>query len=198
MMLRFFLGIALSLFLCACNAEGKCSNLECSFNESIQAFSESLSNGDKSKFKGVANPAGVYLVRRFTSGNLGGRGAELSASISATSITEDMKFLVKDQTPFDLKVIFPGLLVKSYKEVPQYIMKTDVCNLGFDRWSSSLKEIIAPLLESGNGDPIILKAASECWVYAEAQVIDDMLVGGFAVFKNSTEKVTLVSIIDLL
>jgi hypothetical protein len=35
-------------------------------------------------------------------------------------------------------------------------------------------------------------------VYAEAQIIDDILVGGFAVFENKNNKLMLVAVIELL
>ena len=105
---RFFIGIVISLFLCSCNAEEESSNLEYSFETSAQLFSAAVQNGDVHKFNAVANPSGIYLVRKFTSGNLGGRGEELSANFSTSSVTEDMEFLVNDQTPFSLKLVFPG------------------------------------------------------------------------------------------
>ena len=190
---RFFAGIILSVFLFSCDAE-----VDSSFEASAQLFSTAVPNDDVSKFKSAANPSGIYLVRKFTSGNLGGRGEELSANFSASSITEDMEFLVKDQTPFSLKLIFPSLPIKDDNKLPHYGMSEKICNLAFDQWDSLLKDVIAPLSESISGEPIVLTAASDCWVYAEAQVIDNMLVGGFAVFKKSAESVKLVSVINLL
>ena len=195
---RFFIGIVISLFLCSCNAEVDSATMDRSFVASAQLFSTAVRNGDVSKFKSAANPSEIYIVRKFTSGNLGGRGEELSANFSTSSITKDMEFLVEGQTPFSLKLIFPGLPIKDDNKLPRYDMPTKICNLAFDQWGSSLKDVIAPLSESSSGEPIVLAAASDCWVYAEAQVIDNMLVGGFAVFKKSAESVKLVSVINLL
>mgnify|MGYP006875364605 CR=1 FL=1 len=198
MTLRFFVGIILSVFLCACNAEVKHSNIEREFDASAQLFFDAVQNGDVSKFKAAADPAGVHLVRKFTSGNLGGRGEELSAKVSASAITGDMMFLLKNQTPFNLKIIFPGRAIKDDKALPHYDMPENICGLAFDQWDAPLKEVIELLPESNSGDPIVLAAASECWAYAETQVIGSMLVGGVAVFKKGGKGVDLVSIIDLL
>ena len=53
--------------------------------------------------------------------------------------------------------------------------------------------------ESASRAPIILSSAnSKYHVSAEAQIIDDILVGGFAVFAMADGKLQLVALIELL
>lgn len=196
MMLRIFLVLIFSTLCSSCYAENARTND--SIAASVLSFSESLSNSDVRKFKEGASSEGLYLVRKFTSGNLGGRGEELSRIVPLSSMSKDMEFSIAGQTPFNIKILFPGIAVQGHKSLAQYPLSVDVCNLAFDQWGDSLKRVLAPLAESVEGIPIMLSASTKCWVYAEAQVIDGVLVGGFAVFKYSSGKPSLVAIIELL
>lgn len=198
MILRLFFLILFSANCCSCSAEVDSSGLGASLERSIVSLSSAVSEGNVAKFKDITDSESVYLVRKFTSGTLGGRGAELSDKFASSSITKEMEFLINGQTPFSLKMLFPGFPVKNYKEIPQYIFPAEACHLNFDQWGVALKKAIEPLPEGVDGHAIILKTATECWVYAEAQVIDGILVGGFAVFKKKADKLLLVSIIELL
>lgn len=198
MMLRLFLVSLISALCSSCNAETVDSKANDSLVISVLFFSESISNGNVEKFKESTNSNGIYLVRKFTSGNLGGRGEELSRMVPLSSMNKEMEFSIEGQTPFNIKILFPGIPVPEYKKLPQYPLSADVCDLAFDQWEAPLKRAVAPLRESAEGIPIILTASTKCWVYTEAQVIDGVLVGGFAVFKYNSGKSSLVSIIELL
>jgi hypothetical protein len=198
MILRLLLLVLFSVHCCSCSAEIDSANSDASLELSVMSLSSAVSEGNVSKFKGITSSEEMYLVRKFTSGNFGGRGAELSDKFASSAITNDMEFLISGQTPFNLKMLFPGFPVKNYKKIPQYTFPTEACHLNFDQWGAALKKAIQPLPEAVEGNAIILKAATECWVYAEAQVIDGILVGGFAVFKKKAERLRLVSIIKLL
>lgn len=198
MIFRFFLLVLFSVHCCSCSAEVDSASINSSLELSVVSLSSAVSEGNIAKFKNVTDSEGVYLVRKFTSGTLGGRGPELSDRFAPSSITTEMEFLINGQTPFSLKILFPGFPVKNYKEIPEYTFPAEACHLNFDQWGVALKRAIEPLPEAVEGNPIILKAATECWVYAEAQVIDGILVGGFAVFKKKADKLLLVSIIELL
>lgn len=165
---------------------------------SATATPEAINKNDVARFKSVASPDGIYLVRKFTSGNLGGRGEELSQKVSAATINDQMEFALKSQTPLSLKIIFPGVPVKDYKQLPTHNFIAKVANLPFDQWGSFLKKAMTPLPEAVEGSPVVLRVAPDCWVYAEAQVIDGILVGGFAVFKQHKQRYVLVAIIELL
>ncbi len=196
MIFRFLIAAFFSGFCCFCSADS--ADMERPIRTSIVSFSHAISKGDLSKFKGVASPDGIYLVRKFTSGNLGGRGEELSQKVSAATINDQMEFALKSQTPLSLKILFPGVPVKDYKQLPTHNFIAKVANLPFDQWGSFLKKAMTPLPEAVEGSPVVLRAAPDCWVYAEAQVIDGILVGGFAVFKQYKQGYVLVAIIELL
>lgn len=198
MILRLLLLILFSVHCCSCSAEVDSSDLDASLELSVMTLSGAVSVSNVEKFREITGVDGVYLVRKFTSGNLGGRGAELSDKFSPSAITNDMEFPIEGQTPFNLKMLFPRFPVKNFKKLPHYTFPIKTCHLAFDQWGGELKKAIEPLPEAIRGDAIILEAATECWVYAEAQVIDGILVGSFAVFKKNTGKLFLVSIIELL
>lgn len=198
MIIRLFIIAVFSLLCGACDAGSNSHSSQDSFEDSLLSFSSAVSSGDISGFRSIAGSDEVYLVRKFTSGNLGGRGEELSGAYSVDSLTKDMEFLIEQQTPFSLRMLFPGFPLKNYKMLPQYKMPADICNVAFDRWGDELKKAISPLPQANEGGTVILTAAPDCWVYAEAQVIDEILVGGFAVFKSNADSLYLASIIELL
>lgn len=195
---RLLFWVLFSVCCGSCSAEVGKSDSDESLERAILSFSDSVSGDDVSKFNDIVGAKGILLVRKFTSGNLGGRGKELSDTFSASAINSKMEFPIKGQTPFSLKLLFPGLPAKSFTKSSQYTLPIEACDLPFDQWNASLKTTIAPLSEAVNGEAIILKADAGCWIYAEAQLIDDILVGGFAVFTREGDEVYLVSIIDLL
>ncbi|WP_062063750.1 hypothetical protein [Cellvibrio sp. OA-2007] len=198
MIIRLFFLILFSMHCGACSAEVSNAEVEVSLERAVISFSGSVSSDDVSGFKNIVDSGGVLLIRKFTSGNLGGRGAELNEKFSASVVTSDMAFPIKGQTPFSVKVLFPGLPIKNVKGLSRYTFPVAACDLHFGQWMALLKETIAPLPEAVEGSSIILNAVSGCWIYVEAQVIDDILVGGFAVFKREENEVKLVSIIELL
>lgn len=195
MILRLFAIFLLSALCNACNSEVD-SNLDASsFETAVVSFSDAVSTNSTSKFVQVASSEGVYLVRKFASGNLGGRGEELSSNISASLINNQMEIPVKGQTPVNLKILFPELPIKAYQKLPQY--KFSNTTKSFDQWTSDLTKALADAPESVNGDPVIL-VSSDYLIYGEAQIIDGILVGGFAVFKKEADHFPLISIIELL
>lgn len=197
----FFRPLIVSLLiLCgSCAAETGDSNKKSAgavFEIALGSFSGAVSASKPSSFVAISNPQGVHLVRKFTSGNLGGRGKELSKNVSASLLNSEMEFPVKDQTPFSLKILFPGLPIKSYKALPHYQF-TVTKGLSFDQWAPVLTKTLVNVPEAVNGSPVIL-VSSNYWVYSEAQVIDGVVVGGFAVFKKVDEGFVLLSLIDFL
>ncbi|HTF96541.1 MAG TPA: hypothetical protein VL995_10435, partial [Cellvibrio sp.] len=66
-----------------------------------------------------------------------------------------------------------------------------------DQWETILKNSLKGAPEVVEGDSLLLMS-EKYWVYTEAQIIDDILVGGFAVFAKKDGKLTLVSLIELL
>lgn len=195
MIFRLFAIFLLSVVCNACNSETDNKPVALSFENAVISFSDAISTSNTSKFVQVANSEGVHLVRKFTSGNLGGRGEELSSSISVSLINDQMEIPVKGQTSLNLKILFPELPIKSYQKLPQY--KFADTQKPFDQWIPELTKALADAPESVNGDPVIL-VSSAYWIYAEAQIIDGILVGGFAVFKKETDHFPLISIIELL
>ena len=209
MNIRFIITFAVILFTLGCKAETKNADIEQSRNtvtknnssvESvINSFSTSVTKKDTSLFLGITDQKEVYLVRSFTSGNLGGRGSSLSEKINPTKINKKLAFPIKNQTPFDLSGLFPSLPIKSFTALPNRILLPEIETAHYDQWAPILKKNLTGVPEMTEGDPIILSSrSSKYWVYVEAQIIDDVLVGGFAVFENQNDKLMLVAIIELL
>lgn len=198
MIFRSLVVIFLTVFCGACHSEPKAKNksIDLSFEKVVTAFSNSVSTGSTSKFLDITNSDEVHLVRKFTSGNLGGRGEELNRSVSVSSLNDEMEFPIKDQTPFNLKIIFPGLPVEASKKLPKFNVR-DIEGLSFEEWYPELMKALVDAPEAVSGDPVLL-VSQKYWIYCEAQIIDGVLAGGFAIFENDADHFSLVSIVDLL
>lgn len=192
-----------------CNAETKESITSKSINSTsppnveievaINSFSEAVAKKNVTSFLNVADSKGVYLVRKFTSGNLGGRGPELSQLTNPATINEKLQFPVKNQTPYNLRIQFQELPIKSFAALTRQLLSAEVETLNFDRWEPFLKKSLSGTPEATQRAPIVLLSAnSKFVVYAEAQIIDDILVGGFAVFEMRGSEMKLVALIELL
>lgn len=163
------------------------------------SFSKAVSEKNVDLFINLANPDGIHLVRKFTSGTLGGRGPELSKVTDPKKIDEKLQFPVKNQTPYSIRIQFQELPIKSFAALSNQSLAAEVETLNFDTWAPFLKKSLVGTPESANREPIMLSSANyKYYVYAEAQIIDDILVGGFAVFEMKNGKVQLVSLIELL
>ncbi|MES2673484.1 MAG: hypothetical protein V4660_04560 [Pseudomonadota bacterium] len=205
----FFTSDSDALFTSASNVEAKgateeqtkkiATNNSPSVESVINSFSTAITKKDVGLFLTLADPSGLYLVRSFTSGNLGGRGSSLSQKINVNKIDKEFTFPVKEQTPFDLSGLFSSLPIKSFKALPSRTLLPEVETAHYDQWAPLLKKSLANTPAVVEGDPIILSSStSRYWVYGEAQIIDDILVGGFAVFSLQNNKLSLVAIIELL
>ena len=201
--------ILLTAFIQGCGAETKNSLAEKSSigaipsntaNENvIQNFSTALTNKDLNLLLTIADPKDIYLVRTFTSGNLGGRGPSFRGSISTSRFNKDLALEIQKQTPFELPELFTDLPIKSTKTLPHHLLLPEAETASFDQWEPLLKKSLKGLKEADNGDPVLLvSGSSKYWVYTEAQIIDDILVGGFAVFSVRDGKLRLVCLIELL
>jgi hypothetical protein len=145
----------------------------------------------------ISDPKDIYLVRLFTSGNLGGRGLPLSQAKNTNTINKDLSVDIKKQTPFDLPGLFTNLPIKSFNTLPHRALIAEADTAHFDRWTPILKMSLKDAPEVIDGDSLLLNSA-KYWVYSEAQIIDDILVGGFAVFEMRDGKLKLVALIELL
>lgn len=204
MITRFIAVLLLALSVQSCNAETKNSatvNSSVPSNviteRTITNFSTALTNKDLALLLTITDPEDIALVRLFTSGNLGGRGEPLSEEFSTSKMNPELAFDIKNQTPFELPGLFVNLPIKSFSALSQRPLSADADTTYFDQWVPILKNSLKGSVESKDGDSILLVSA-KYYVYAEAQIIDDILVGGFAVFAVTDGKLKLVSLIELL
>jgi len=165
--------------------------------KTIVSFSTALSNKDLDLLLTIADPKDISVVRLFTSGNLGGRGDPLSEEISTSKMNSELAFDIKNQTAFELPGLFVNLPIKSFSALPTHPLSADADKTYFDQWAPILKSSLKGSPEAISGDSLFLTSA-KYYVYAEAQIIDDILVGGFAVFAMTDGKLQLVSLIELL
>lgn len=160
-------------------------------------FSKAIATKDTKLFVAATNSKSLYLVRKFASGTLGGRGSELSAEFEPSSIAKDMSFAVKNQTSLELPSVFVTQPIQSYSSLKQYPLPPEIDNTHYDQWAPQLLKALTNKPEAGPGDPVILKS-TKYWIYAEAQIIDGVLVGSFAAFANENNKATLAAIVVFL
>lgn len=207
MITRIFIFLTFAFFACGCSAETKDSSTiephKVVYGKDVEAafesFSKAVSEENVDLFINLANPKGIHLVRKFTSGTLGGRGSELSELTDPKKINEKFQFPIKDQTPYSIRIQFQELPIKSFTALSHQSLASEVETLNFDTWAPFLKNSLTGTPESANRSPIILSSANaKYYVYAEAQIIDDILVGGFAVFAMADGKLQLVALITLL
>lgn len=204
MSIRIILVLILSLITQACQAETKDravmknnSGQEHVVEKTIMDFSKALADKDLNLLLAVSDAKEIAVVRRFTSGNLGGRGEPLSKLIPLSKINAELAVDVKNQTAFDIPGLFMNFPLISFSAVPQRDLLPDANSTVFDQWESVLKASLEGAPEVVDGDPVILRS-SRYYVYAEAQIITDILVGGFAVFELQNGKAKLVALIELL
>ncbi len=204
MSIRIILVLILSLITQACQAETKDravmknnSGQEHVVEKTIMDFSKALADKDLDLLLAVSDAKEIAVVRRFTSGNLGGRGEPLSKFIPLSKINAELAVDVKNQTAFDIPGLFMNFPLVSFSAVPQRDLLPDANSTAFDQWESVLKASLEGTPEVVDGDPVILRS-SRYYVYAEAQIITDILVGGFAVFELQNGKAKLVALIELL
>lgn len=207
MIIRTFLLLVFAFFASGCNAENSSSSsssasISVSDKEleyAFVSFSNAVSTKDVSLFIDLVDARGIHLVRKFTSGNLGGRGSELSELTDPRKMNEKFQIPIKNQTPYSIRIQFQELPIKFFAALSHRSLSAEVEGMSFDSWGPFLKESLEGTSEAADRLPIILSSAnSKYHVYAEAQIISDILVGGFAVFAVENGKLKLVALIELL
>ncbi|MDZ7924055.1 MAG: hypothetical protein U5M23_08340 [Marinagarivorans sp.] len=165
----------------------------------LTSFSDLVTTHNAKAFVELAKPSGIYVVRQFTSGNLGSRGSEFGAVVSPLLINEKLELPIENQTAFNIEILFSGLPIKSIDAISIYTLPTELEQLPFEHWGAILNKDLLGKPEVDKGDALILHTTTaRYWVYAEAQIIDGILVGGFAVFIIENNKPLLVAIIEYL
>lgn len=160
-------------------------------------FSKAIATKDIKLFIATTNLKSVYLARKFSTGTLGGRGSELGAEYVPSLIAKDMSFPVKNQLSFELPTVFVRQPIKSYASLTQYPVQLEIDNTHYEKWAPLLLKALTNRSEAGPGEPVILKS-EKYWIYAEAQIIDGILVGSFAAFANENNTVSLAAILMFL
>jgi hypothetical protein len=163
----------------------------------INDFSKAVRTKDTRLFVAITNSKSLYLVRKFTSGTLGGRGAELSAEYKPDAITKEMSFVVKNQTPLDLPTFFFYQQAKPFADLPKYSLPPEIDHTHYDQWAPILLKVLNGKPEAGPGDSVVLQS-EKYWIYAEAQVIDGVITGSFAAFTTESNKTILAAIVIFL
>jgi hypothetical protein len=162
-------------------------------------FSVAVTERNVALFKALADESGFQLVRIFTSGNLGGRGLPLNQLASAQKVNSDMTFTIEAQTPFNLSAIFPSFPLGSLNNVTRQNLKSPLLNVPYEQWTPFLTQSLKSVPDIETGKVVVLAdEASGYWVLADAQIIDNILVGGFAVFSMQQGTIKVTAIIELL
>lgn len=205
MITRLITVLLLAVSIQSCNAETNTSapahapvvQDSAIVEKTIVKFSTALTNKDLELLRTITDPKDISVVRLFTSGNLGGRGEPLSEKISTSKMNSELAFDIKNQTAFELPGLFVNFPIKSFSKLSKHPLSTAADTTYFDQWEPILKSSLKGSPEVISGDSLIL-TSSKYFVYTEAQIIDDILVGGFAVFAMTDGKLQLVALIELL
>lgn len=207
MIARILILLTFIMFFYGCSAEKTDTSMvepvKITSNKEVEttfkSFSKAVSEKNVDLFINLANPDGIHLVRKFTTGTLGGRGSELSELTDPKKINGKLQIPIKDQTPYSIRIQFQELPIESFAALSHQTLSAEVESQDFDTWGPFLNKALTGTPESADRMPIILVSAnSKYYVYAEAQIISDAIVGGFAVFSMVDGKLKLVSLIDLL
>lgn len=175
------------------------SDIGIQVEKSLKVLSSALEKKDRIAFISLSDSLDVHLVRIFTSGNLGGRGEPLSQITNLNQISKEMDFAIEGQTAFSVPSIFASLPINSFESVLRKPLLLTSTQIPYDQWAPLLMQSLKDVPEVEDGAPVILVNESlGYWVFADVQTIDDMLVGGFAVFKSEKITVKLVAMIELL
>lgn len=152
------------------------------------------------------DPAGITVIRNFSSGSLGGRGQNirnyypypLSASF------ENPIFPVPDETPIELDAMFPEFMKSDISTLPFFddeIPEFDIRDRkdAADPATSKLLEWIPRLTAKHNDVPtaFVSKVNDRYLILAEGQVIDNICSGYYSVFTRVGTDYRLKAILDL-
>ncbi|WP_040391080.1 hypothetical protein [Cellvibrio sp. BR] len=152
----------------------------------IRQFSDVLANKEREKFVELFAPAELRIYRGFASGNLGARGDSLIETFTARDIKQDLTIDIDGQTPLDFPWLFPGLIEQKGTGLVIYPLATGAIDLQNPPATlSRLQEALAGKTELVDGVPLLLVTDKNAQVLVEAQIIDGILVGGFAIFDES-------------
>ena len=170
-----------------------------SSREVAGSFIRSLAVKNYNQFISLLPGDGLQIYRGFSSGNLGARGDALMAVYLPQQINRDLTVNVAGQTPVDIPWLFPSLIETQGKELAIYPIDEGVIDLKSPEQSlRRLQVLLADKPEMTEGAPLLLASATGgLQILVEAQLIDDALVGGLAIFGHSGERQHLLAIWDI-
>jgi hypothetical protein len=166
----------------------------------LDLFAKSMKFRNKPDLLKLLPKEGLFVYRGFTSGNYGARGSETRMLFSSNYISDKLTIDVKKQLPIDLAGAFPSLDFNSSKSLAQYCFDFGLSrDLPISNTLNILKGMIGSKTESESGIPFILASNDGNFiVFSNALVIDDILVGGIAIFKLEGDNFYLYAVFELL
>lgn len=172
---------------------------EVTYTQTVDKFLFAIKKKNKPELLTLLPDKGLQIYRGFVSGNLGARGNELSQVYAADQISNELTIAVVDQTAIDIPWLFPEATKFNSGSLKVYPLNGSVVKEDFVK--SLLGTIKTSLLdkpEMADGAPLLLESPDQkIVVLAEAQVIDDILVGGFAVFTLRRDKYQFELLLDI-
>jgi len=182
------------------NAESTISGREFNGFAEVDLFAKSLKARSKPELLKLLPKEGLFVYRGFTSGNYGARGSDVGLLFAAKNISDKLTIDVKKQLPIDLPDAFPSLDFNSSKSIASYSSDFTLSrDLPISNTLTILKGIIGSKTESEEGVPFTLMSNDGNFlVFSNAQVIDDILVGGIAIFKLQGDHFYLFAVLELL
>lgn len=162
----------------------------------------SIKNSDAAALKEIISPAGLIVIRNFSSG-LGARGKDVRNLYSIDEIQDNLQFEVSGESPIDLKELFVESQEASILELPVSQLDSEGFNFIHDAenniYEPSSGDII-DLCEELSGDEYgsyIAKLGDNEMVLGESQTVSYNVIGNWAVFEKIQGEFFLRAIIDL-
>jgi len=195
--------IILSVLLSACTKTNINSNNKQDEQQLIKVvsnFKTAIKNRDEGLFKDIMAPSGLIVIRHFVSGS-NSRGKNIRDVYTKEKLPSKIEFAVPEEIP----IIPSELFYESLKTDNIAMNKIDKVNFSFEGTENAIpstQKIIETLAliqkNTGNNDaPEIITLGTSEFLLKEGELIDDMLIGSFAIFEKSDKTYFLRAIIDL-
>lgn len=169
--------------------------------DAVSKFVESIKNNDENTFRNLIDTDGILVIRNFISGGNGERGKDIKDIYIKENVPDNLEFPVKDEIPVNPADLFTETIIAKLDTVEVKIIEDDELLL-ITQTTDTLSTInmIAEILKRSNNHdfvPSIVRLGDKGFVLTEAQLVDDLPIGAFAVFVERDDKYYLKALIDL-
>jgi hypothetical protein len=158
------------------------------------------------KLQDLIGDDGLIVIRNFVTGGWGRRGKDIRYSLQKRDVPLDGSFPVKGETPVVLSFLFPEsakkgldtefLTVQAKSNLCFFSKRSKNCSK-FPTTNYAINSIAEAISDIKLGTVSIVQLSFDEFLYTEAETIDGLPVGGFAVFSMRQGRYRLVALLDL-